>query len=335
MNTSKAPQGASTLRDADLPSTSVVVPTYNRASALRELLSPLLADPFPIEVIVVVDGSEDGSMEVLDEIERGDPRLKPVWIQNSGATGAREAGLTQASGEIVLILDDDVRAGPGLAHGHAKWHATHERLLVLGYMPTAVPRKRTSGQFATYLYAEEYEDECKRYEVDSEEILKNLWAGNMSLRRRDAIEVGLSNPKFTARHSDRDFGLRCLKAGLTGVFDRSLHSVHAHYRSLPEFRRDSMAQGEGRARLHELHSDLLGPLPSDEFAKDLPRPLAAIVQTSRRPWAYKVFTAALMAAIKAAERLKLFRLEINLAKLLRRLDQGRGSILADAHNAAA
>src|SRR5262249_1936286 len=96
------------------PTISVVIPTYNRADAPDGVISPLRADPAAEEVIVVIDGSRDGSLSVLERIAQTEPRVRPVFIENSGEMAAREAGARTASSDLVLFLDDDVLAGPGL-----------------------------------------------------------------------------------------------------------------------------------------------------------------------------------------------------------------------------
>src|SRR4051794_23694299 len=111
---------------------SVVIPTYNRAARLRAVVDPLLADPSLHELIVVVDGSRDGSIELLEEIAVADGRLRPLWIENIGDMGARTRGAEIATGEVVLFLDDDVLPAPGLLAGHARHHAAAEGLVVVG-----------------------------------------------------------------------------------------------------------------------------------------------------------------------------------------------------------
>lgn len=309
-----------------LPATSVVIPTYNRGSALVEIVSPLLRDPFPEEIIVVVDGSDDGSMEILEGLARSDGRLKPIWIPNSGEMGARGTGVTRATGEVVVMFDDDVRARPGLSRRHAAWHATGERLVVIGYMPPILPTKRVEGSFATYMYAHEYEKACRRYEAKPEEILHSLWAGNISLRRKDAVGVGLPSPWFSARyHQDREFGLRCLKDGLVGVFDRQLEAEHMHHRGLESFRRDARAQGAGRRRLHDLHGDVLGSLTNAGYRQNLSRSSQCLVRAVHKSTVYKTTTAITVAIIRLAGRLRLFGVEMAGAKLLRRIEQERGA----------
>jgi GT2 family glycosyltransferase len=310
----------------ELPSVSVVIPTYNRAAGIRKVLRPLTEDPYALEIVVVVDGCRDGSMEVLTELAKDEPRLKPLWIPNSGEMGAREAGVKEASGTVVLMLDDDVCAKPGLVRAHAERHAGNDSLVVLGYMPTVIPPGPRPASFATYLYVQEYEAACKRYEASPESILRHLWAGNVSMRRDDALRVGLSTDAYSSRyHQDREFGIRCLKAGMVGVFDRELLAEHMHSRSLQAFRRDAQQEGLGRRMLHEIHGDVLGPIPADEFEQGLPAPLRAMVRASDSPPAYRATTAALEAVARVAQRLRLFTVELKAIKLLRRIEQRHGS----------
>ena len=143
--------------ETPLPTVSVVVPTYRRRDNLTEVVLPLLEDPALLELLVVVDGCDDGSLELLEQIAASHPRLRPVWTENSGGAAARQTGIDAAVGDVVLLLDDDVVAAPGLVSGHARRHQEHDDLVVLGYMPTRPPEPGARGRFATHLYAQEYE----------------------------------------------------------------------------------------------------------------------------------------------------------------------------------
>lgn len=301
---------------------SVVVPTYKRRALLARAISPLLTSGAH-EVLVVVDGVDDGSMELLQGLAETSPALRPLWRENGGEGAARQTGLDNATGDVVLFLDDDVLAGPGLVEGHAQVHAEGEGRVVLGYMPTSVPVERAPGQFATFLYSQEYEESCRRYELGATDVLTYLWAGNMSLRRADALRVGMVGDDFRGvYHADQDFGLRCAAAGLQGIFVRDLASEHVHDRPLLAFVRDARAQGAGRVRLAVAHPDVL-PLPSDdEFLTGLPRPVQALAVSSR---ALGVLCSALGVVVRLTGRARLYPVESLSAKMLRRLEQVRGA----------
>lgn len=310
------------------PSISVVMPTYNRRKLLPTVIDPLLADASADEVVVVVDGSRDGSYEWLVGRAERDPALRPLFIENRGKEGARQAGVETARGDVVLLLDDDVLAGSGLIGGHAAAHEGERDLVLLGYMPVRLPAQRRPGDVSTLLYASEYEGRCRAYERDPSLVLQTLWGGNLSLRRDDALRVGLVSAFNQGYHQDRDFGLRCMKAGLHGRFDRSLRAEHLHERSFPAFLRDMRRQGAGRAQLHGLHADVLPALAENEFARGLPAPAQALVLACRRPrlaaWSARV----LRAAALTAGRLRIWPAETAAVKLLRRLEQQRGALVS-------
>lgn len=309
------------VKPADL-SVSVVVPTYKRRELLSRMMRPLLTSG-ALEVLVVVDGVDDGSMEMLKQLAGAFPVVSPVWRENGGEGAARQTGLELAKGDVVLFLDDDVLAGPGLVEGHASAHARADGRVVLGYMPTPVPERRRAGQFATFLYRDEYEESCRRYEDGTTDVLTHLWAGNMSLHTADALRVGMQGGDFRGvYHADQDFGLRCALAGLTGVFDRGLTSEHVHERPLPAFVRDARAQGAGRVRLAMAHPQAL-PLPDDRaFLAGLPAPLRRL---SGRPASLDAACAVLNAAVPLFGAVHLFRAETLAAKVLRRFEQVRGA----------
>lgn len=316
--------------DFSLPTVSVVIPTYKRMELLPSVLPPLLADPATTEIIVVDDGGDDGSFEYVAGLAAQDPRLKPLRIDNSGQTAAQTAGCEIAVGDVVFLLDDDVIPGPGLVSGHARHHAEAQGIVVLGYMPIELSDRRTSASFSTLLYAQEYERAVQCYLDDPGSILRGLWMGNLSLRRKDVWRIGLYNPSFGSiadyYHVDRDFGLRCLKGGLTGVYDRGLRGRHVHTRSLTSFLRSARAQGAGLVGLHLNHADTLGSFSPDEFSNDLPGPIRALVRAARRDSVRVAVVFLLSACIQLAGALKQTRLQMPAARLARRIEQQRGAL---------
>jgi len=312
---------------SELPSTSVVVPTYNGAALLERILRPLLDDPAASEVIVVVDGSRDGSFELLTRLAIDEPRLRPLFIENRGDMGARETGAREATGEVVLFVDDDVLASPGLVTGHAARHAARSADVVVGYMPVTLPARRHPDDFALRLYATEYEGRCQVYEHDPGSAVRELWGGNFSMRRGACLAIGMANPAFTEHyHADRDFGIRCFESGLTATFDRSLSADHLHGRTLASFIRDARSQGAARVLLPWFHPETVAPPVSDEFARGLPAPLPELVRVTRRPRAYVAVSRSLELIIRTGGVMRLWSAQRAAARMLRRIEQQHGAI---------
>jgi glycosyltransferase involved in cell wall biosynthesis len=98
---------------AELPAFSVVVTNYNYREFVTEAVDGALAQTHaPREVIVVDDGSTDGSPDALRARYGRDPRVTLVCGENGGQLAAFQRGLAAASGDVVCFLDADDRWGP-------------------------------------------------------------------------------------------------------------------------------------------------------------------------------------------------------------------------------
>jgi glycosyltransferase involved in cell wall biosynthesis len=88
---------------------STIIPVYNRAAMLREAVDSVLRQTYePVEVIVVDDGSIDGTLEAANAIAEEHPALVRVLTQRNGGPGAaRNLGLAHARGEFIQYLDSD------------------------------------------------------------------------------------------------------------------------------------------------------------------------------------------------------------------------------------
>ncbi len=97
---------------------SVIIPLYNEKESLvilyDELAPPLTSYSRDYELIFVDDGSTDGSVEVLKELQQRDPRIRIVRLRrNFGKSAALSAGFAIAQGEIIATLDADLQDRPG------------------------------------------------------------------------------------------------------------------------------------------------------------------------------------------------------------------------------
>src|SRR5216684_2095663 len=88
------------------PKVSVVIPNYNRAAKVQNAIQSVLLQTFSdLEVIVVDDGSSDGTGRILGETY-GD-RIRYCFQTNQGASVARNRGIEEARGEWIAFLDSD------------------------------------------------------------------------------------------------------------------------------------------------------------------------------------------------------------------------------------
>ena len=103
------------------PSVTIVIPTYQRRSLVVGALRSIAALDYGGEwdVIGVIDGSTDDTRSAL-EAETWPFPLGILEQENRGLAAARNAGAERAGGDILLFLDDDMRAAPDLLHRHAE-----------------------------------------------------------------------------------------------------------------------------------------------------------------------------------------------------------------------
>ena len=198
---------------------SVIVPTYNRGHILvSRTLPAIFGQDFPpdeYEAIVVVDGSTDGTAEML----RG---LKPKCAfrileqPNRGPSVARNLGVASARGEVALFLDDDIICAPDVLRHHAEGHAGPEPSVVYGTISLA---PETPGSVLKYANESWYKNYYRQ--LDSQSGLK--WPkdfyliSNSSLPRATLLACGGFDEHLPAKE-DYELGLRLWKMGVRFLY---------------------------------------------------------------------------------------------------------------------
>jgi glycosyltransferase involved in cell wall biosynthesis len=114
---------------------SVIIPSYNGSHKLHGLMLDLSHQTLPAsEVIVVLDGSRDDSLEQLEQwtTRLGSP-LKVIYTPNGGRAVARNTGAREAVSELLLFFDDDIRIEPQLLDNHLKAQIAHPGCIHFGF----------------------------------------------------------------------------------------------------------------------------------------------------------------------------------------------------------
>ena len=100
---------------SDAPLVTILICTFNRAHMIEEALASARIQTWPREILVVNDGSTDGTKELLDRLD-GQDGIRVIHKENGGKPTALNAGLAASRGEAVLVLDDDDKLMPGALH---------------------------------------------------------------------------------------------------------------------------------------------------------------------------------------------------------------------------
>ena len=96
---------------------SVVIPLYNEEESLPELITwvnrVMEENHFSYEIILVDDGSNDGSWKVIEELSRKDSRVHGIkFRRNYGKSAALHCGFEDARGDVVITMDADLQDSP-------------------------------------------------------------------------------------------------------------------------------------------------------------------------------------------------------------------------------
>jgi GT2 family glycosyltransferase/peptidoglycan/xylan/chitin deacetylase (PgdA/CDA1 family) len=212
---------------------SVVVTTYNRRERLAQCLRALAAQDCPVsqyEVIVVVDGSTDGTQEYLRTIQFGFV-LRVIDQPNRGLAAARNAGLLDARHEVVLFLDDDLVCMPNVLSEHSKAQRSGDKLLAFGpVLVSAAPFERVTARVARTYYAESIYGPLEKGEPPTWPIHARV-PPNCSISRDLLLGFGGFDEKFVNAHEDIELGIRLWRSGVRFKYLSNAGTEHMYEKS--------------------------------------------------------------------------------------------------------
>lgn len=192
---------------------SVVIPTFNRRESLLSTLASLAGQFFPadqFEVIVVDDGSTDGTSEI--ERDRYPFKLRILRQPNQGSAAARNAGALEARGRLLIFLDDDMIVEPNYVSGLAEDHRLHPMTVGMGALRPAREGKATLFESIHAVPENTLDAKPEGEFVSFVECVTN----NLSVEKEDFLKIGMmqdvagDGPTWWG---DVDFGYRASRLG--------------------------------------------------------------------------------------------------------------------------
>ncbi|MBL0742448.1 glycosyltransferase family 2 protein [Chryseolinea lacunae] len=132
---------------------SVIVPTYQGHSRVLNIAKALMAQTFrDFELIFVVDGSTDGTGELLRSRPTESIAVRIVEQENKGRAGARNAGVAVATGDVLIFYDDDMLPMPDSVERHIRFHEHHPNAIVTGHAEQAVLNDRDFEHYRAFIH---------------------------------------------------------------------------------------------------------------------------------------------------------------------------------------
>jgi glycosyltransferase involved in cell wall biosynthesis len=233
-----------------MPLISVIVPTFNRAYCISRTIDSALAQSHnDLEIIVIDDGSFDGTGALIQDRYGSEPRVRYIWQENSGVSAARNAGFREALGDYIALLDSDDVWRPWKLELQLSCMEKYPRVgMVWSDMEAIDPHGNVfAPRYLRTMYScwQHYPDPLQIFSevqplIDifpnmndhvgdskfySGNIFSQMMRGSLVhtstvLLRRERLErVGGFNEQFTYAGEDYDYHLRTCHAGPVGFLD--------------------------------------------------------------------------------------------------------------------
>ncbi|MEP7359121.1 MAG: glycosyltransferase family 2 protein [Anaerolineales bacterium] len=253
-------------------SLSVIIPTYNRRASVERLLRSLDAQTLPpdqFEVIIVIDGSEDGTRELVAGWKAA-YRLRGIWQTNQKQAAARNNGVRASSGDLIVFLDDDMEAVPGLLAAHQAAHAGGELLGVVGAVHMRLPPN--APPVADYW--------SRRFERLAPILGQpgycippgEFYVGNFSIGRQPLLAAGVFDAGTFGEYGAEDVELayRLERQGVRIVYSLKAISYQHHTKDMAELLRDRLAEGRTEVAMVSKHPELWPATQLSEYTHASP-----------------------------------------------------------------
>ncbi len=236
------------------PRVSVVIPTYQRRASVQRLLEALgqqTLAPDEYEALVVVDGSDDGTREMVADFA-APYRLQALWQPNRGRAAACNTGVQAASGDVVVLLDDDMEPTPDFLAAHLAAQADGAARGVFG----AVPIRLDPGSPPVLRYiGAKFNRHLDKLAGPAYTLQpRDFYSGNFSIRRQTLLAVGGFDEAFRIYgNEDIELSLRLVKAGVTLIYSPHALAYQHYTKDLAGLARDHRAKGRTSVLLAAKH----------------------------------------------------------------------------------
>jgi peptidoglycan/xylan/chitin deacetylase (PgdA/CDA1 family) len=240
------------------PRFSVVIPTHQRRDVVVRMVGALERQSSRnFEVIVVDDGSTDGTAAALRELTTSFPLLV-LEQAHDGQAAARNLGARHATGELLLFLDDDMEADPELLSEHDRSHRDGADM-VLGHIPLHPSSPSNLLSDGVGGWAERRRERLTR---GGEVPIADLLTGQLSVERETFERLGGFDTGFTRDGlfggEDLDFGQRMKDEGLRVVFNEAAVSRQLWTVDPAAYLARAREAGRSAEELHAKHPELAG-----------------------------------------------------------------------------
>jgi peptidoglycan/xylan/chitin deacetylase (PgdA/CDA1 family) len=233
------------------PLASIIIATYNRAERLRKCLEALCSQTQPpedYEVVVVIDGSTDGTKEILAALDTP-YALQVLWQSNQGQSAAFNRGIEAARANTLIFLDDDISPDPGFVAGHLQLHQERDRVIGIGQLSLSLPDQ---VEWFARSFANDWNRNYARLNSGEQHpTWLDCFCGNMSVPRAALVEAG--GFATMPRCNDIELAYRFAQQGYSLVYVAEASGCQYQGKGLSELTRDAEQSGAGCVQIYSRH----------------------------------------------------------------------------------
>lgn len=212
-------------------SVSIIIPAYNSEKTLETCLISVLRQTYPsdkTDIHVINDGSTDNTDKILRKMAIGKNIFIHTLRQNSGLASARNTGVQNSTGDIVIFLDSDMEVTTDFVENHVRFH---EKPDVIGVLSAILPAPENPlDKYQKYLYFSRRG--AKKYAVQSPIPFNVFILGITSVKRHAIISAGGFDDLITSYGGeDTELAYRLWQKFPDGLFYAPhIKVIHHHYR---------------------------------------------------------------------------------------------------------
>ncbi len=205
---------------------SIVIATYNGAHKIERLLNALLKSSCHYEVVVVIDGSSDNTIEIIKTYLSQFSSLRIIHQNNQGRAAARNRGAIESIGETLIFFDDDMEPDIHSIEKHLNFHklSTSDCLLCGNITELISPDNTDVQNYKAQLnrkWISAFPEGVSRLNFD------NLFftSANCSMRKNLFIQLKMFDNRLRDAE-DHDLAYRAIEAGIPVFFDEENIAIH-------------------------------------------------------------------------------------------------------------
>ena len=239
---------------------SVVVPTHDRPRALARLVAALTHGtwlPSRMELVIVADGCSDATLSAMDVIDAPFPIRTLEVTPARGAAAARNRGASEARGDLLLFVDDDIEPLPGMIAAHASAHERQPGQVIMGPplpVRSATPDLNQLSQWAWW------HDRFAAFRSPHHRFsFADVFTGILSVHTAHFHVLG-GFDEWLACREDHEFGARALANGITLRFVEGGGGWHHELRSTEALASRKRAEGLADVQIAVRHPALFSQL---------------------------------------------------------------------------